>query len=117
MKKSDIKIDNNFTTVANVALCKQTAADFCERFTNGDILRAVDEAAPDKFIDTTAEVISANAEIYCSAPIMATTDDVQLVIHLFLFGFTRAWRIIVYCDANLKIREDHLTVTKYEEVR
>ena len=117
MKKSDIKIDNNFTTVANVPLCKQSAADFCARFTDGDIVRAIAEAADSagKYVDSTADIVSLSAEIYCSAPIMASDSDVMLTIRLFLFSWSSAWRIIAYCDSNLNIKPDLLQVTYFSK--
>lgn len=117
MKKSDIKIDNNFTTVANVPLCKQAAANFCARFTDADIVSALVKAAWEcgtpEYIESNADIIYISADIYCSAPICVSEKDVMLCIRAFLFTYSSVFKMTVYCDTDFACKNDLTMVERF----
>lgn len=115
MKKSDIKIDKDFTTVSNVPIVKEAAASFCERFTDRDIIRHIAEQSnyvlPHNLDNE--KIVSISAEIYCSS-LMPDESDINLSFDIIVMTFNRVYDIKAYANVNMEIRADLLTVTTYK---
>ena len=121
MKKSDIIIDKAFTTVANVPLVKQCAADFCARYTDGDIIRALVKTAGEcgkpEYIEGNPDMLFFCADIYCGAPICATEKDVRLCIRAYLYSLSSVFKVTAYCDMDLTFSDELTSIERFDRVR
>lgn len=121
MKKSDITIDKAFTTVANVPLCKKCAADFCARYTDGDMVTALTKAAWDakkpEYIQPNADMMYFSADIYCDRAICPSESDVNLCIRAFLYTWSSVFRVTIYCDMTLEYKADLTDVERFDKVK
>lgn len=96
MKKSDFKVAADYTVLSAVPRVKQAIADFCNTYTDGDIVRFAAEYAEEHgvTIDTTADAVRVTGEAFCAT----TSDTVHFQVNAVLLSWWGAWSVRIYID-------------------
>lgn len=112
MKKTDFTIAKDYTVLSAVPRVKQAIADFCNTYTDGDVVRyAADYAeAHGVTIDTTADVVKVSGEAFCGV----AGDTVHFQLSIVLLSMWGAWSIRIYIDENGTLTSDCGDVRAYE---
>lgn len=102
--KMTITIDKDFTTLGAVKSLKEAVAEFKNRYTVGDLLRAYNEVFRNDYTDIDGDILRCDI----SAFKMYEFDEASFKVSLWVTNGVRVYKIRFYADVNLNVNDDPL---------